>query len=88
MFLSFVEQCLLPVLWEGAIVVMDNLNVHNQEAVRTLIESVKATVIFLPTYSPDFNPIELLWSKLKAFIRKQNPRSREALDNVIADALD
>lgn len=87
-FLSFVDQCLLPVLWEGAIVVMDNLNVHKQEAVRALIESVKATVIFLPTYSPDFNPIELLWSKLKAFIRKHNPRSREALDSVIADALD
>ena len=51
-FLSFVEQCLLPVLWEGAIVVMDNLNVHKQAAVRALIELVKATVIFLPTYSP------------------------------------
>ena len=67
---------------------MDNLNVHKQEAVRALIESVKATVIFLPTYSPDFNPIELLWSKLKAFIRKHKPRSREALDNVVAQALD
>jgi len=87
-FLSFVEQCLLPVLWEGAIVVMDNLNVHKQEAVRALVESVKATVVFLPTYSPDFNPIELLWSKLKAFIRKHKPRSREALDSVVAQALD
>ncbi len=47
---------------------------------------MKATVIFLPTYSPDFNPIELLWSKLKAFIRKHKPRSREALDNVVAQS--
>jgi transposase len=87
-FLAFVEQFLLPVLWEGAIVVMDNLNVHRNEAVKALIESVKATVVFLPTYSPDFNPIELLWSKLKAFIRKHKPRSREALEQVVAQALD
>jgi transposase len=56
--------------------------------IRDLIKSVKATVVFLPTYSPDFNPSELLWSKLKAFIRKHKPRSREALDNVVAQALD
>lgn len=87
-FLAFVEQFLLPVLWEGAIVVMDNLNVHRNESVKALIESVKATVVFLPTYSPDFNPIELLWSKLKAFIRKHKPRSRGALDEVVAQALD
>ena len=47
---------------------------------------MKATVIFLPTYSPDFNPIELLWSKLKGFISKHKPRSREALDNVVAQS--
>ena len=64
------------------------ISMNKDHALYYLIESVKATVIFLPTYSPDFNPIELLWSKLKAFIRKHKPRSREALDNVVAQALD
>lgn len=87
-FLCFIKQFLLPVLWVGAIVVMDNLNVHHNKAVQELIESMGAKVVFLPTYSPEFNPIELLWSKLKAFIRKHEPRTREELEEVVAQALD
>ncbi len=63
------EQILLPQLWIGAIVVMDNLPVHYAEKARVLIESVGAKVKFLPPYSPDLSPIELCWSKLKEILR-------------------
>lgn len=64
-FLVFIEQVLLPQLWAGAIVVMDNLSVHYATVTTNLIESVGAKVKFLPSYSPDLSPIELCWSKLK-----------------------
>ncbi len=63
-FLVYVEQILLPQLWIGAIIVMDNLPVHHAEAVKNLIESVGAYVKFLPPYSPDLSPIELCWSSV------------------------
>ncbi len=69
-FLSYVEHVLLPTLEPGQIVIMDNFTIHHNAKVQTLIESKGCTVFYLPTYSPDFNPIEHLFAKIKAFIRK------------------
>ena len=86
-FLVFIEQILLPQLWIGAIVVMDNLPVHYAEKARVLIESVGAKVKFLPPYSPDLSPIELCWSKLKEILRSAKARSFDALDEAITMAV-
>ena len=86
-FLVFVEQILLPQLWIGAIVVMDNLPVHYAETTKALIESVGAFIKFLPPYSPDLSPIELCWSKLKEILRSQGARTSDALDEAITMAV-
>ncbi len=83
---AFMTKMLVPVLWVGAIVLMDNLNVHLNAKVKEAIESVGAKVIFLPKYSPELSPIELLWSKIKEFIRSRQPRTRQELDQAITDA--
>ncbi|MEE3717088.1 transposase [Tumidithrix elongata RA019] len=77
-FMTFITQMLVPVLWVGAILLMDNLNVHLDRQVKAAVEAAGAKVIFLPKYSPDLSPIELLWSKIKEF---RKPRTREELDN-------
>jgi transposase len=86
-FLVFVEQILLPQLWIGAIVGLDNLPVHYAQAAIDLIESVGAKVKFLPPYSPDLSPIELCWSKLKEILRSAKARTYEALDQAISKAV-
>jgi transposase len=86
-FLVFIEKILLPQLWIGAIVVMDNLPVHYAETAKSLIESVGAKVKFLPPYSPDLSPIELCWSKLKQILRSAKARTSDALDEVITMAV-
>lgn len=86
-FLTYVKQVLVPQLWTGACVVMDNLPAHKAIKVREAIESVGAKVKFLSPYSPDFNPIENCWSKLKEFLRTQESRTREELDSSIDKAL-
>ena len=86
-FLTYVTQVLLPQLWKGAIVVMDNLKVHHAERVRVAIESVGAKVKFLPPYSPDLSPIELCWSKLKQFLPSCEARTPESLDKAMAEAV-
>lgn len=87
-FKVFVEKCLLPQLWTGAVVVMDNLPAHKVAEVEPLIESVGASVQYLSPYSPDFNPIEHWWSQLKAFLRQFSPTNSTMVDVVIATALD
>lgn len=87
-FLAFVEQVLVPSLEPGDVVVMDNLAAHKLRAVRAAIEAIDARVMFLPPYSPDLNPIELLWSWLKARLRRDKPRTSRTLDRAIARALD
>ena len=87
-FLAYVEQVLVPTLRPGDVVVLDNLAVHKQPEVRTAIEQVGALVRFLPPYSPDFNPIELAFAKLKAFLRAARPRSFDQVCRLIASALD
>ena len=87
-FQAYAREVLLPTLSEGDIVVMDNLGAHkNAETIR-LIESVGAKVCFLPPYSPDLNPIEMMWSKVKNFIRSLEPRDEENLFQAIGKALD
>jgi len=87
-FLAYVEQVLVPTLRPGDVVVLDNLAVHKQPEVRAAIEHVGASLRFLPPYSPDFNPIELAFAKLKAFLRAARPRSYEQVCGLIAMALD
>jgi len=86
-FLAYVEQVLVPALQPGDIVVLDNLVVHKQPAVRAAIERVGAHLRFLPPYSPDFNPIELAFAKLKAFLRAARPRSFDQVVALVATAL-
>jgi len=86
-FLVFIEQILLPQLWVGAIVVMDNLSVHYAETAIALIESVGAKVKFLPPYSPDLSPIELCGSKFKEMLRSAKARTSDALNEAITQAV-
>ena len=86
-FLAYVEQVLVPTLRAGDIVVLDNLAVHKQPEVQTAIEAVGARVRFLPPYSPDFNPIELAFAKLKAFFRAARPRTFDHVCDLFATAL-
>ena len=86
-FLVFIEQILLPQLWMGAIVVMDNLPVHYANAAKVMIESVGAKIKFLPPYSPDLSPIELCWSKLKEILRSAKARTSDALNEAITMAV-
>ena len=86
-FLAYVDQVLVPTLRPGDVVVLDNLAVHKQPDVRTAIEAVGAFVRFLPPYSPDFNPIEQAFAKLKAFLRAARPRTFDQVNALVAAAL-
>jgi putative transposase len=74
-FKQFVSEHLVPKLWPGAVVVMDNLKAHKVEGIEQMIEAVGARVVYLSPYTPEFNPIEHLWWQLKAFIRHLFPRA-------------
>ena len=87
-FLAYVEQILAPTLRPDDIVVMDNLSAHKVPGVRQAIEATGAKLVYLPPYSPDFNPIEQLFAKLKALLRKAAERSVDRLWNRIATLLD
>jgi transposase len=86
-FEAYVTQVLVPTLEPGDIVVMDNLAAHKRAEVGLAIEAVGAWLLYLPPYSPDLNPIEMAFAKLKAALRKTAARSIEALDDAIAHAL-
>jgi transposase len=87
-FLAWVEQALVPTLSEGDIVIMDNLGSHKVAGVREALEAVGAVPLYLPPYSPDFNPIEQVFAKLKAILRKVGARTVEDLWRAIGKALD
>jgi transposase len=87
-FLAYVRRVLVPTLRRGDIVVMDNLGCHKSAAVRAAIEAAGAEVRLLPPYSPDLNPIEFAFSKLKTLLRKAAGRTREALWAAVATAID
>jgi transposase len=86
-FLSYVEHVLLPTLETGQLVIMDNFTIHHNAKVQPLIESKGCTVFYLPTYSPDFNPIEHLFAKIKAFIRKLRSNAVPDLIKAFEDAV-
>lgn len=86
-FLQFLDEFLVPVLKPGQIVILDNAKAHKVAGVRERIEGAGARVLYLPPYSPDLNPIEMAWSKVKQFLRKAQARTVEALYEAIAQAL-
>ena len=85
-FLEYIRNDLAPTLRQGDIVIMDNLRVHKVVGVRQAIEEKGASVLYLPPYSPDLNPIEMLWSKIKAFLREQKARDAVILLDKIQEA--
>jgi transposase len=86
-FLTYVEQVLCPALKPGDVVIMDNLSSHKVDGVRALIEAAGAELLYLPPYSQDLNPIEKAWAKLKQLLRSAKARTKEALEEAVADAL-
>jgi transposase len=87
-FLAWVEQALVPTLGAGDLVIMDNLGAHKVEGVREAIEARGARLLYLPPYSPDLNPIEQVFAKLKALLRTAATRTVDALWHAIGQALD
>lgn len=87
-FIAYVSQVLAPTLKPGDVVVMDNLGSHKVDGIRSAIEARGATLMYLPPYSPDYSPIEPCWSKLKTCLRAIKARTREALDEALAQVID
>lgn len=85
-FLAWVQSHLVPVLRKGQVVILDNLRAHHAEEVRAAIEAVGARLEFLPPYSPEYNPIEECWSKVKTYLRRVRARTREALVAAVQEA--
>jgi transposase len=86
-FRGYVQRMLLPTLQPGDVVVMDNLSPHKTQGVQDAIEAAGATLRYLPPYSPDFNPIESMWSKVKQHLRSAAARTHPRLVHAIGDAL-
>lgn len=86
-FLTYVKTQLLPTLSAGDIVICDNLSSHKVSGVREAIESIGAQIVFLPPYSPDLNPIEMAFSKMKTLLRKASARTFQALLDAVAQVL-
>lgn len=87
-FRAYIQEVLVPTLRVGDLVIMDNLAPHKNEQTIALIRQVGADVLFLPPYSPDLNPIEMMWSKIKALLRKAAARTHEDLLAALAQALE
>lgn len=87
-FLAYVEQVLVPTLEPGDVVIMDNLPAHKAAGVRDAIEAARASLLFLPPYSPDFNPIENAFAKLKAMMRAKAERTITALWNAVGPVVE
>ena len=87
-FLQYIKQILAPTLTAGDIVVMDNVTTHKVAGIREAIEARGATLLYLPPYSPDLNPIEKAFAKIKATLRKIGARTREALWQAIGEAIE
>ena len=82
-FKKFVQEQLVPKLWKGAVLVMDNLKAHKVEGVEEMIEAVGARIVYLSPYSPEFNPLEHLWWELKAWLRRFVPRSIQIVEKLL-----
>jgi transposase len=87
-FKAYVKQILVPELWPGACVVMDNFNSHKVDGIEEMIIAAGAKVIFLSPYSPEFNPIENCWSKFKEYLRSKASRTYEDLIQSVSEAID
>jgi transposase len=85
-FDAFICQKLLPNLWQGAVVIMDNCSIHKSEEIEALVATVGARIIYLPTYSPDFSPIENCWSKIKSILRAIGARTYSDLLEALEQA--
>jgi transposase len=88
LFKEYVSKILIPTLQEGDIVIMDNLKSHKVKGIASIIQAAGANVVYLPPYSPDLNPIEMMWSKIKAQLRKTKARTKQLLEDAIAEAFD
>ena len=86
-FEAYVEHALAPTLQAGQVVIMDNLSAHKPARVRNLIESRGCELVYLPAYSPDFNPIEEAFSKIKGILRQAGARTKDALVDLLGEAL-
>lgn len=86
-FQVYVEHILVPTLRPRQLVILDNLSVHKQAPIRAAIEAAGCRVLFLPAYSPDFNPIEQAFSKIKAYLRRVGARTKESLEVAIGEAI-
>lgn len=87
-FSTFVQEILAPKLEKGDVVVLDNLGAHRTEQVKTIIEAKGASILFLPPYHPEMNPIEMAWSKIKQKMRSIGARTVDALNTAVAQACD
>ncbi len=87
-FRAYTQRVLVPTLKQGDIVVLDNLSSHKAPDIRACIEDAGASLRFLPPYSPDLNPIEMMWSKVKAYLRKAAARTEDALYDAVQQALE
>ncbi|MBW4608162.1 MAG: transposase [Hassallia sp. WJT32-NPBG1] len=87
-FEVFIKECLVPKLWSGAVVIMDNLPAHLRASIEASIQLVGAIVLNLSPYSPDFNPIEDWWSQRLRFLRQFSPKTTQMVDTLITTALD
>ncbi len=87
-FEVYIEQVLIPQLPPNAIVIMDNLSAHKSSRTESLLHQVGAQLKYLPAYSPDFNPIELMWSKVKNYLKSAKARTQDALFRAIGEALE
>jgi transposase len=87
-FRAYVDQVLVPSLRSGDIVIMDNLPAHKVEGIRSMIEAAGGRLLYLPPYSPDFNPIEMAFAKLKALLRKAAERTLDGLWNAVGQAIE
>lgn len=85
-FEAFIATLLVPNLWKGACVLMDNASIHQKETLEPILQEVGARLEFLPPYSPDFSPIENCWSKVKILIRSMSPRTYADLEKAIVQA--
>ena len=88
LFLAWVKQGLVPVLRHGDVVILDNLSTHKVAGIQEAIEAAEARLEYLPPYSPDFNPIENLWSKVKQGLKNRNPQNARQLLKAAATAFD
>ena len=82
-FKQFIQKKVVPELWEGAVIVMDNLSTHKVAGIKEMVEGAGARIVYLSGYSPEFNPIEHLWWELKAFVRSFVPKSKKVVEDLL-----